>query len=270
MTELYPLGRIVQHDPRSRAFAYSARGATYKSIVHSSHIDILDQGELGSCTGNATIANLGCDPFYKTLSANVKLDENAAVEVYSLATSLDEFEGSYPPEDTGSSGLGAAKAAQKLGYISGYQHAFSLDAALAALMNTPVITGVNWYNSFYYPDSKGLVKISGSVVGGHEFAADGFDADKGLVWFRNSWGPSWGVQGRFCMTIATWTELLNEQGDVTIFTPLTAPAPTPVVPDVDKALVAAMEPWSKGIISKVTQAGKANEAYKKWKTAKGL
>jgi hypothetical protein len=54
------------------------------------------------------------------------------------------------------------------------------------------------------------------VRGGHEVLADGIDEPKQLVWFWNSWGKSFGVGGRFCMSFDTWAQLLAEQGDVTV------------------------------------------------------
>jgi hypothetical protein len=202
------------------------------------------------------------------------LDQRDAVSIYSEATTLDPFSGSYPPDDTGSSGLAAAKAAKNQGYISGYQHAFSLEDALGAVMKTPTITGFWWYSSFDSPDDDGLVSISSNAYrrGGHEVCIDGFDADKGLVWFRNSWGEWWGVDGRFCMTVATYAQLLNDSGDATVFVPLTAPAPTPVPGPsaADLALISAMDPWSKTIISRITKAGKAKLAYEDWKKSRGF
>jgi hypothetical protein len=99
---------------------------------------ILDQGALGSCTGNAAAGALGTDPLYNTLPAgHPPLDEDFAVRVYSAATKIDPWPGDYPPDDTGSDGLSAAKACKALGLIPGYLHATSLDGMQAALQDTP-------------------------------------------------------------------------------------------------------------------------------------
>jgi hypothetical protein len=110
------------------------------------------------------------------------------------------------------------KAAKQLGWISSYRHAFGIHSALRALTLRPVITGVNWYTSFDNPDQNGLVAIAphAKVRGGHEVLADGIDEPNQLVWFWNSWGTSFGVGGRFCMSFDTWAQLLAEQGDVTV------------------------------------------------------
>ncbi|MEV5943641.1 hypothetical protein [Streptomyces sp. NPDC051994] len=251
------LGRHVEHDPRSRAYALSEDllPGVYSSVTHAVHIPVLDQGDLGSCTGNAAEALAGTDPLYNAIPAataarptgDASLDEQQAVALYSAATRLDSIRGVYPPTDTGSTGLAVAKAAQRAGLISGYQHALSLDAALKALSVTPLIVGVNWYEGFDNPNSAGLVSISGSVRGGHEFLLYGIDAAAQTVLARNSWGSSWGAGGSFSFSFDDLGRLLDEQGDATVFAPLSSPAPVPTpVPtpaDVDQALAVAVRSW---------------------------
>lgn len=230
------LGRNVHHDSRSRAYAYRPRQApALTSVMHELRIPVLDQGNTGSCTGNATVHALGSDPFFDTL-INIMTDvsEDQALRIYSEATALDGFPGQYPPEDTGSDGLSAAKAAQRFGYISGYLHAFSLDDTLAALQARPLITGITWYNSMFEPGTDGSVYLdrSSGVAGGHEICLDELDLRKHRVGFQNSWGTGWGKAGRFYLDVDDFGSLLKEDGDVTVFVPLTAPVPTPSpVPD---------------------------------------
>jgi hypothetical protein len=259
----HPLGRLVQHDPRS--LAYPAPVGVWDSVQHDSHAPILDQGNLGSCTGNAMAGALSYDPLWPAVARPI--DETFAVELYARATQLDAWPGSYPPDDTGSSGLAVSQAAREAGYLSGYQHAFTIDAALTALMDGPVITGIDWHDGMFDPDQSGQVHPTGQVAGGHEICADGIDKHNGLVWFRNSWGPGWGVDGRFSLAVADWSQLLSAKGDATTLVPADAPAPQP---DYDQLLIAAMDPWEKGIISKLTKAGKAAAAYRLWKLHKGL
>src|SRR5438309_2055830 len=96
-------------------------------------------------------------------------------------------------------------------------HAFGVEQALLALVLRPIITGIGWYSSFDTPDASGLVAVASATVrGGHEVVADQIDAGNKLVWFWNSWGPGFGVGGRFCMAFDTWQRLLQEHGDVTV------------------------------------------------------
>lgn len=230
------LGRHVRHDPRSLHYQVAPRSlADLKSVRHRRYIPVLDQGDLGSCTGNAALGAVGTGALFQALAGNAGCpsendaakDEQQAVSLYSAATALDDYDGEYPPTDTGSDGLSVAKAAQRAGLISGYRHATSLEAALTALAAQPVITGVNWYEGMDSPDVDGLVLVTGQVRGGHEFVLDELDVDNRLVWFTNSWTESWGIDGRACIGWDDFGRLLDEQGDVTAFTPVTEPAPQP-------------------------------------------
>lgn len=236
-----PLGRHVNHD--SRSLNYLVPEIPKKAVATAlweRRTPILDQGNLGSCTGNAACGSLGTDPFFGSLTgkiaAGLKLDENEAVALYSAATKLDSAPGSYPPDDTGSDGLSVAKAAKNAGLISAYLHITSVAAAQNAIQTGPFIVGTNWYEGMDNPDSTGLVKPTGAVRGGHEYLCVGYDADKDLWHFDNSWGTSYGVDGTFCYSSATFKKLLAEQGDATVFVPLAAapfppnPTPTPVPP----------------------------------------
>lgn len=207
------LGRLVDHDERSRL--YQARQATApRSVLWGHHAPVLDQGQLGSCTGNATAQLINTDAFAH--SRKHYLAEADAVQIYELATRLDGIPGNtYPPTDGGSSGLGAAKAGKNLGYFTGYKHAFGFDHFAAALQLQPVIVGTSWYEDMFTPDKSGFVYPHGNVAGGHEYLALGIDYAKQTLTFLNSWGSGWADHGRFHMTFGTFRQLLADQGDVT-------------------------------------------------------
>lgn len=257
------LRRYVNHDSRSRAFAYDTSGLTLVNTRHVRHVPVLDQGDLGSCTGNAGIGCLGTGRFFTDRGTHYSLDEAGAVALYSDATKADPYEGTYPPTDTGSDGLTVAKVLTKAGEIAGYRHTFTLNDALLALTKTPWICGTNWTDGMFAPDSDGRVRPTGAVAGGHEYVAEQLDVDHQRVWFTNSWGASWGVDGRFYMTWDDFGALLRRDGDVTIFAPLAQPTPTPTpvppqpTPDpADAAYAAAL-----GNFAAATAA---------WRAAKGL
>lgn len=227
------LGRHVNHDDRSRAFRVTQRETTIIKTLWQRFIDILDQGNLGSCTGNAGTGAMGSSDLYDTVKdawtrAFGSWNEEGAVALYSAATKLDDDKDNYPPTDTGSDGLSIAKALKAAGMISGYQHGFSVDDMITMLQTRGVIMGSNWYTGMFYPDTKGVVKISGSVEGGHEYLVRGYDPATQMFSCDNSWGIGWGVNGSFSMSKATVTRLLKEDGDVTMFIPNTEPAPVPV------------------------------------------
>ena len=263
------LGRRVEHDPRSLAYKLTADG-TAVTVRWDRVTPVLDQGSLGSCTGNAACGVLGTDPFYATLVADLqvglKLDEDEAVTLYSSATQLDEYPGTYPPDDGGSSGLGVAKACQKAGLISGYQHITSVAAAQTAIVKGPFIVGSDWFDGMDTPDPNGLVKATGSVRGGHEYECIGYNVNTDLWEFVNSWGTTYGVAGRFFYSSGTFAQLLTRDGDATVFTAITSPAPVPTPTPAGAFPWSDVDPWlsSPHWWSKATHAAKAIKA---WKTA---
>jgi hypothetical protein len=214
------LGRHVRHDPLSRNFAAPA-ATEIKSVSWRRYGSPFDQGDLGSCTGNAAAACLQMVPFWVK---GRKINEATAVSIYSLGTTFDPFDGQYPPEDTGCSGLGVAKALVQMGYIRGYTHAFGLQHLNQALMLAPGILGINWYDSFDKPDSNNVVRISpnAGVRGGHEIASFGQiikpNQAESLLECWQSWGPKWGKKGKFYIPMPDVDRLLNESGDATFFT----------------------------------------------------
>ncbi|MGH3784259.1 MAG: hypothetical protein ACRDRO_27470 [Pseudonocardiaceae bacterium] len=69
---------------------------------------------------------------------SVATGEKFAVMLYSDATRVDPYPGSYPPSDTGSSGLAICKILASRGTIRGYQGARSADGFLTLLQAGPV------------------------------------------------------------------------------------------------------------------------------------
>jgi hypothetical protein len=209
------LGRLVEHDERSRLYQ-AVKAATQRSVLWGHHAPVLDQGDLGSCTGNATAQLINTDFFAKSRKSGAYLAEQDAVQIYELATRLDGIPGNtYPPTDGGSSGIGAAKAGVNLHYFTGYKHTFGFDHFCLALQTQPVIVGTSWYEGMFRPDRHGVVRMGGAVAGGHEYLALGISYERKTLTFLNSWGSSWGIGGRFHMSFNTFNQLLNDQGDVT-------------------------------------------------------
>ncbi len=207
-----PLGRHINHDARSRNFR--ARTATLRSVTHKRYCPAFDQGNLGSCTGNAAVGAAMAAPLW---IAGRVLTEVDCVEVYSRATAIDPFPGKYPPEDTGSDGLSVAKVMRDKGWVTEYRWAFGLDDALAALVVAPLLIGINWYSSFDTPTSTGrlVMRDDAYVRGGHELVLTGISVSHRTVDGWNSWGPGFARLGRFTMGWKLFGRLLDEGGDAT-------------------------------------------------------
>lgn len=244
------LGRNVKHDPRSVQFPYRSSAFVVQSVQHKPLCRVFDQGRIGSCTGNAALTAISCEPFVRAIGAQraKTFVENDAVDLYADATRLDDFQGDFPPNDTGSDGLSVAKVLRARGWISGYRHVLSGATGIAlALQEGPVTLGINWYDSFYSPKPNGDVEITrtASVVGGHQVCVTGYDSEPDVYTFRNSWGPNWGASGYGRFSGATLDRLMGEDGDATVFVPASEPAPEPIEDPALARLLGKLDPWLK-------------------------
>ena len=220
-----PLGRHIEHDPRSKDWPFSAISpdgvqTTYvikdANWVPNGNFPF-NQGEVGKCTCEACCGALNTTPNTPKDLANHALFTDADTdELYKRETADEGMP--WPQYDPGGSGLAVCKAAVEMGWIKFYRHTFSLNHALHALYWRPVITGFNWYDSFDQPNSSGLITISPNafVRGGHETFVFQNDVSNRLVRAYNSWGPEYGINGTYTMSWDTWDRLLGEQGDVTV------------------------------------------------------
>lgn len=209
------LGRQVVHDPRSRRFAFQAAEAPRRDITLRVYgPKPRPEQEIGCCTG--------VDQCVKANTAGNRVKGvvhgmDDAVRLYTRATQLDPWESTYPPDDTGSSGLAACQAAKEFGWIDSFEWIFNgPDGILAALAaGHPVGVGTWWYESMFQVDQDtGLIEVNGPKAGGHQWPIIGyrkrFDAFIGLCW----WGP-WGFRdtGRFLIPRNNLAELLADDGD---------------------------------------------------------
>lgn len=160
----------------------------------------LDQGDLGSCTGNAIAGLLVTEPNASDgVADDVKVTEALAVKIYSLASRLDDCDGAYPPEDTGSDGTSASKAAHQLGLISAYKWCETAATVFAILSHKgPVAFGTPWFAGMEDVDAQGFIHVTGKNEGGHEYGVIAIVVDKsvdggGFLVMCNSWGSSWGI-----------------------------------------------------------------------------
>lgn len=73
-----------------------------------------------------------------------------------------------------------------------------VDGLCAALASGHLVSiGTPWFGSWNEPGPGGIMSDDYSRVdGGHEYLAYGYDWDKGLIYFQNSWGEEWGNGGR--------------------------------------------------------------------------
>ena len=209
------LGRQMVHDPRSRAFP--AVTTIDRSKWKTKTIRIYDPWVNpnqchGECTGCAKAME------FNAVGNRIKgqiLDMDNAHNFYHFATIFDPFDGEWPPIDTGSSGLAAAKAAQQLGFGGEYRHVFNgADGVVELIQQNRVVNiGTWWYQGMMRPNPQtGIIEPTGHSVGGHQYIARGYNATKDTVLLR-CW---WGVIRDMRIKREHLNELLMDDGDAHI------------------------------------------------------
>jgi hypothetical protein len=202
------LGRHVAIDVRRNSHGVrSLPRSAIKTIEWKRNVPIFDQGNVGSCEGDGAAGVLSTAPFTN------KFDNAEAVKIYTLATQIDSIPGTYPQEDTGTDTTSAWNACRQLGLIKTFANAFSLTDILTALQTGPGDVGWDWYEGFDSPDSKGIVKPTGQIRGGHCIECVGCDCENGLLKFANSWGTSWGADGYFYISFEHAEAMMATDGD---------------------------------------------------------
>jgi hypothetical protein len=184
------LGRQMVHDSRSKAFSAGAVLTKEKWVTKINRIydpSVNPNQCHGECTGCAKAMQMNAAG-NRVNGVIFKMDD--AHKFYHVATTLDPFEDVWPPDDTGSSGLASAKAAQKLGIGGAYQHVFNgADGVVQLIQEGKVVSvGTWWYEGLFNPDSNHIVEPTGPQVGGHQFVARGYNVTKDLVIIRCWWG----------------------------------------------------------------------------------
>lgn len=210
------LGRQLVHDERSRGFAHLPATST-STLPRTFRLPVYNpvpnpRQTIGMCTG--------CDAITKANTKGnrirgIRLGMDVATTIYSRATQLDPFPGSYPPMDTGSSGIAACKASREMGIIDRYEWVFNGARGIVTSLEAgrPVGIGAYWYNDMFDPDPETLlVKPTGGVAGGHQWTAIGWNAQLKAVEGLCLWG-NWGRRGMFRITLSDLDALMADGGD---------------------------------------------------------
>lgn len=205
------LGRQVVHDPRSRGFA--RRITVNRSTWRDKSIRIYDP------TPNPNQCHGECTWCAKAMQFNAVgnrvpgrvLRMDTVHKGYSLATSLDPWEGSWEPDDTGSSGLASAKSAQRMGLGGDYHWFFGgADEVTQAVNDNEVVSvGTRWDYDMFEQDKDGRIHLGGGEAGGHQYVFRGYwksrDWLKGRCW--------WGDFRDFWIARTDLDTLLHDNGD---------------------------------------------------------
>lgn len=229
------LGRLIQFDERSRAFRALAllerRTAATPGAIRSYRWRILfwlNQLSEGACVlfahGHRAVAR----PLEQT-----PLTFDELIRRYRRAQAIDEWAETHEGGMDGTSVLAGAKVMVEEGAFAAYHWCFTLEEALRTIAYVgPVVMGTWWKDSMWEPDASGRLHVGGANVGGHAWVAYGLvarrsdgraahtfaelDPDRSRVLCRNSWGPGWGKDGDFWLTVRDFDLLRRDQGEVCV------------------------------------------------------
>lgn len=201
-------------DPLSRNFAArSFVGSTprFKRVWTTRKEGPLNQGREGACVGFSCAGELAAKP------AAYPTDDRLALKIYAAAREVDRSEGRN--FSSGATVLAGMKACQRARYFQKYVWCFGIDDAINWVVRKgPTIWGINWYESMYEPNRQGLLSVEGDIAGGHAIMCNGFWPNHpqfgDVLVFTNSWGKSWGLNGRAYLSVADGARLLKEDGEV--------------------------------------------------------
>jgi hypothetical protein len=213
------LDRLIEFDEASRQFPIRALVARKRPRSMTWKLDIrLDQGKEGACVGFGITHELAAAPSpVPGLTA-----QYAREKIYWEAQKIDgQPGGAYPgavPVYEGTSVLAGLKTAQKLGWMDSYRWAFGIDDLILGVgHNGPAVLGIPWYQGMMTPDSKGVIRPTGKLSGGHCILTRGVDVLHERFRLPNSWGRPWGIDGECFISFSDMDRLLHDDGEAAFF-----------------------------------------------------
>ena len=177
----------------------------------------LDQGYTSQCVAYSATGYLLAGPV-----RNLRQPFPTIEALYKECQRNDEWDG----EDyDGTSVRAVFKVLQREGYIDRYVWAY--DARTVAnwiLTTSPVNVGTSWLDSMMDMDKAGFVRVFANdnpqVVDGHAYTLIGAntlkkcpDGTVGALRILNSWGGSWGQNGRAWISFVDFDILMREDGE---------------------------------------------------------
>jgi hypothetical protein len=186
---------VARHDPGNVPFRLAApRGAEdlfAQAVFHTPGTLVLDQGSEGACVPHGVEGEAMASP-----ERWKPQDPQALAFVgYDWCRRNDPFPGeNYDGTDVNT----GMKWARMMGWITHWNWSFNALEFRTGLQKRPAVIGIDWTTGAYDAYG-GILDFQGPVVGGHCILVTGYTPRHrklGQAYrLRNSWGPSWGLNG---------------------------------------------------------------------------
>ena len=195
-------GRNFIHDYRDKKYQLVVPKAKINKRYWSDNRYWGDQKNTSACVGFAWSHWLSCAPIRNWLRPEA---------IYELAKHLDQWHGT---DYEGTSVRAGAKLLQKLGFIDSYAWATNLQVIIDTILQVgPVVVGTDWYSNMTDPDHRGYLHPSGIYEGGHAYLLTGVNCKQERFRMKQSWGRSWGRNGRAWISFEEFEILLDDAGE---------------------------------------------------------
>lgn len=204
-------GRIVSpydsHDFNLKEFIPKGElGTLAKEKAWAFPQEPLDQGSTPHCVG-FSMANFGIN-----LPVFTPYTNEAGHKFYYKCKIID----GHPKDEDGTTIRSAAKVLKKEGIINAYAFAYDMSMIKWWLLNKgPLIVGTLWTEGMMVPDSDNMIHATGLKLGGHGYTINEWDEwERGeRIGIQNSWGLSWGVNGKAYISAEDFNKLFSYDGE---------------------------------------------------------
>jgi hypothetical protein len=203
------LDRVARPDRRDRRHMHKpgAPQALYKVWPPG---PILDQKKTSGCVGYGISGWSACSPIRNTIKPD---------GIYKYARYIDEWKGETDDGTSVRAGMQTISSESDFGFglVGEYRWGWTIDELVATIINDgPVVLGLPWMTGMMKTDSKGFIRDTGFIEGGHCVFANGVSINQGWIKIANSWGTRWGVGGFCKISFEDMAKLLVIDGEFVI------------------------------------------------------